>query len=63
MIRKFPLSASREKGKGYQEFEMLDSWIISEFDIPGRWIKITDVIFFEISLQFWWIAVSMKARR
>jgi hypothetical protein len=41
MIRKQPVSTARERGKGYQEFEMLDSWLASEVAPPRRWIKIT----------------------
>lgn len=40
-IRKFPTSQHYEKGKGYQEFEMLDNWIKSEKNLPEHWIKIT----------------------
>lgn len=40
-LRRFPLSANPERGKGYQEFEMLDSWLASEPDAPSRWLKIT----------------------
>ncbi len=41
MIKKLPPSASPEKGKGYQEFEMIDAWLEGEKDPPWRWIKIT----------------------
>ncbi len=41
MIRKQPVSTAREKGKGYQEFEMLDAWLAGEPAPPGRWVKIT----------------------
>lgn len=40
-IVKLPLSSTPEKGKGYQEFEMLDRWIVSAPSPPNRWIKIT----------------------
>lgn len=40
-IRKFPPSAEYDKGKGYQEFEMLDHWLATEPCPPSRWIKIT----------------------
>ena len=40
-VRRFPASASPERGKGYQEFEMLDAWIHSESPPPARWLKIT----------------------
>lgn len=40
-IRKLPMSENPERGKGYQEFQMLDEWITSESPKPSRWIKIT----------------------
>jgi hypothetical protein len=40
-IRKMPLSLCYEKGKGYQEFEMLDRWLDQEQDLPSRWFKIS----------------------
>lgn len=40
-VRRFPSSASPERGKGYQEFEILDAWINSEPRPPERWLKIT----------------------
>ncbi|MBK5276435.1 MAG: hypothetical protein JJE30_15500 [Desulfuromonadales bacterium] len=40
-IRKFPISSNYHKGKGYQEFEMLDGWFNTEISLPARWIKIT----------------------
>jgi len=40
-LRKFPVSSEYTKGKGYQEFEMLDLWINSEKQLPARFIKIT----------------------
>ncbi len=40
-VRRFPPSASSERGKGYQEFEMLDAWIDFESQPPARWLKIT----------------------
>lgn len=39
-LRKFPLSRFPERGKGYQEFEMLDRWLACEAP-PRRWIKVT----------------------
>lgn len=41
LIRKCPVSSSPERGKGYQEFEMIDCWLLSESELPLRWIKIT----------------------
>ncbi len=41
IIKKLPLSGSPEKGKGYQEFEMIDAWLEGEKSPPWRWIKIT----------------------
>ena len=40
-IRQFPVSLFARKGKGYQEFEMLDSWVSSNKNPPRRWVKIT----------------------
>lgn len=40
-IRRFPPSAQPERGKGYQEFEMLDAWMASEPRPPVRWLKIS----------------------
>jgi hypothetical protein len=40
-VRRFPPSANPERGKGYQEFEMLDAWLAAEPDPPSRWLKIT----------------------
>lgn len=34
-------STKPERGKGYQEFEMLDAWIEGEQPVPDRWLKIT----------------------
>ncbi|HEX5398089.1 MAG TPA: hypothetical protein VFY06_03470, partial [Verrucomicrobiae bacterium] len=35
-VRRFPPSASPERGKGFQEFEMLDAWLASEPQPPAR---------------------------
>lgn len=40
-IRKFPPSKFHAKGKGFQEFEMLDLWLTTEPSPPPRWLKIT----------------------
>lgn len=40
-VRRFQPSANPERGKGYQEFEMLDAWLASEPQPPARWLKIT----------------------
>ncbi len=40
-VRRFPPSANPERGKGYQEFEMLDAWLAEEPQPPARWLKIT----------------------
>jgi hypothetical protein len=40
-IRKFPVSAEYSRGKGFQEFEMIDKWIETEKTPPRRIIKIT----------------------
>jgi hypothetical protein len=41
LIRKFPVSNFFDRGKGFQEFEMIDAWITSEENIPVKWIKVT----------------------
>jgi hypothetical protein len=46
MIRQLPPSKSPERGKGYQEFEMIDGWLLSESQPPPRWIKITGRYFY-----------------
>ena len=40
-VKRFPPSASPERGKGHQEFEMLDAWLAAETRPPARWLKIT----------------------
>ena len=40
-IRKFPVSNFPDRGKGFQEFEMIDAWINSEINPPNKWIKVT----------------------
>jgi hypothetical protein len=40
-VKKFPPSAHPERGKGYQEFEMLDAWLATEKNPPTRWLKIS----------------------
>ena len=40
-VCRFPPSASPERGKGFQEFEMLDAWLASETKPPARWLKLT----------------------
>lgn len=40
-IRRFRPSMHTQKGKGFQEFEMLDSWLLAESEPPQRWIKVT----------------------
>ncbi len=41
MLRKRPVSSSPERGKGYQEFEMIDGWLLDEPKPPRCWMKIT----------------------
>jgi hypothetical protein len=38
---RFDPSANPERGKGYQEFEMIDAWLASTVPLPARWLKIT----------------------
>lgn len=40
-VHRFAPSASPERGKGFQEFEMLDAWLAAEPQPPARWLKIT----------------------
>ncbi len=40
-VKRFPPSACPDRGKGYQEFEMLDNWLAAEPRPPERWLKIT----------------------
>jgi hypothetical protein len=40
-IRKMPVSLFYNKGKGYQEFEMLDRWLEQEKYPPDKWLKIS----------------------
>jgi len=40
-VHRFAPSASPERGKGFQEFEMIDAWLAAEPAPPARWLKIT----------------------
>jgi hypothetical protein len=40
-VKKFPPSKNPGRGKGYQEFEMLDAWLAAEPQPPARWLKIS----------------------
>jgi hypothetical protein len=42
-VRRFQPSANPERGKGYQEFEMLDAWMSSKTQTqpPAQWLKIS----------------------
>jgi hypothetical protein len=40
-VRKFPVSTQYSRGKGFQEFEMIDKWFETEKNPPRRIIKIT----------------------
>ncbi len=40
-VRRFTPSEHPERGKGYQEFEMLDAWLGSDSEVPARWLKVT----------------------
>lgn len=40
-LRKFPTSEYHDRGKGYQEFEMISKWLKTEVVLPKRFIKIT----------------------
>jgi hypothetical protein len=41
IIRRFPVSPEYSRGKGFQEFEMIDKWLETEKNPPIRIIKIT----------------------
>ncbi len=41
VIRKSPISNFSHRGKGFQEFEMLDYWVTHESDVPQSWLKVT----------------------
>lgn len=40
-VRRFAPSPDPARGKGYQEFEMLDAWLASDPQPPARWLKVT----------------------
>lgn len=40
-LRKFAMLPDAERGKGYQEFAMLDAWLDQESPPPARFLKIT----------------------
>jgi hypothetical protein len=40
-VRRFAPSKFFERGKGFQEFEMLDAWLATEPQPPARWLKLT----------------------
>ncbi len=40
-LRQTVMSESPERGKGFQEFEMIDGWLTNEPQPPKRWMKIT----------------------
>lgn len=40
-VHRFAPSSHSERGKGFQEFEMLDAWLAGESQPPQRWLKIT----------------------
>jgi hypothetical protein len=40
-IRKLPMSNFSDRGKGFQEFEMLDRWLSTEQALPVQWLKVT----------------------
>jgi hypothetical protein len=46
-IRKFPISESPQKGRGFQEFEMIDNWLNKENNVPTRILKITGRYIYE----------------
>ncbi len=46
-IRKLPVSKSPEKGRGFQEFEMIDHWLNDEIHVPSKFLKITGRYIYE----------------
>ncbi len=40
-VRRFVRSPAPQRGKGYQEFEMLDAWLNTDRQPPHRWLKIS----------------------
>jgi hypothetical protein len=46
-IKKIPVSASPEKGRGFQEFEMIDYWLNNEPAAPAKILKITGRYIYE----------------
>jgi hypothetical protein len=46
-IRKMPVSLFYNKGKGYQEFEMIDRWLEEEANPPSKWFKISGRYIFQ----------------
>lgn len=41
VYRKFDKDLDDEHAIGYQEFKMLDDWIVHEKELPDRWIKLS----------------------
>jgi hypothetical protein len=46
-IRKFPVSEFPHKGRGFQEFEMIDNWLKQEAKAPEKILKITGRYIYE----------------
>jgi hypothetical protein len=53
MLRSFPRSENPERGKGYQEFEMIDRWVASAKEPPRRFLKISGRYLFRNFEQIW----------
>jgi len=53
IIRKFLPSSNPERGKGFQEFKMLDDWVINEKDNVENFIKITGRYFYPNFADIW----------
>lgn len=47
LLRKAPMSKIAARGKGYQEFELLDWWFTTEAARPARWVKVTGRYLFQ----------------
>jgi hypothetical protein len=46
-IKKLPVSTTPEKGRGFQEFEMIDHWLNNEPAAPAKILKITGRYIYE----------------
>jgi hypothetical protein len=52
-LRKFSSSGPSARGKGFQEFQMLDQWVDSNQDLPQRFLKISGRYRFKNFAAIW----------